>query len=204
MLTLFMKKIEELINTIWKESWEKAGNFFEEFKGRMEEICEEVRGIVQDLFDFVMELVSEMLAAIASVGSAAAGISAGGGFSGGGSGRSMASSVASYSAQSFAAYTADLPHLASGSVIHGGNPFMAILGDQRIGQTNVEAPAGLIKDMVKQGMKEELATLNFGDGSTRAKIVLSVNGVDVGEAILDDLFSVMKRQGYDVDVLGVT
>lgn len=40
-----------------------------------------------------------------------------------------------------------VPAFASGAVIRGGNPFMAILGDQPSGQTNIEAPTGLIRDM---------------------------------------------------------
>lgn len=207
MLTLFMKQIEILINTMWKKSWENAKNIFTEFKGKVQEISDVVREIVQSLFEFVMGLVSEMLAAIESVGTAASSIS--GGSSGGGGGapfsaRSVAPAINSYSTQNFSAFMDAIPHLASGSVIRGGNPFMAVLGDQKVGQTNVEAPAGLIKDMARQGIREELAALNLGGGIGQARVVLNVNGTDVGEAILDDLFSVMQRRGYDVDVLGVT
>ncbi len=47
--------------------------------------------------------------------------------------------------------------------------------------------------------------MNFENaGSGQTKVVLNINGVEVGEAILDDLFSVMQRRGYDVDILGVT
>lgn len=202
MITLFMKKIGELINTIWKNAWNNAKNIFVEFKNNVEELSNNIREIVQSLFDFVMSLIAQMLAGLESVAAKAASLSAGG-FSLGGGGGSTPAAV-SYSAQNFAAYTADLPHLASGSVIRGGNPFMAILGDQRIGQTNVEAPARLIKDMARQGIREELAALNLGGGIGQTRVVLNVNGTDVGEAILDDLFSVMQRRGYDVDVLGVT
>ena len=93
-----------------------------------------------------------------------------------------------------------IPRLATGSVIRGGNPFMAILGDQPRGQVNVEAPL----DTIKQAVREELSGMNFGNaGVGQAKVVLNINGVDVGEAMLDDLFSVMQRRGYDVSVLGV-
>lgn len=94
-----------------------------------------------------------------------------------------------------------IPRLATGAVIRGGNPFMAILGDQPAGQTNIEAPL----DTIRQAVREELSGMNFGNaGAAQAKIVLNINGVDVGEAMLDDLFSVMARRGYDVSVLGVT
>ena len=97
-----------------------------------------------------------------------------------------------------------IPKLATGAVIRGGNPFMAILGDQPAGKTNIEAPAGLIKDMARQGIREELAALNLGSGSSQTRLVLNINGTDVGEVILDDLFSVMQRRGYDVELLGYT
>lgn len=94
-----------------------------------------------------------------------------------------------------------IPRLATGAVIRGGNPFMAILGDQPAGQTNIEAPL----DTIRQAVREELSGMNFGNaGAAQAKVVLNINGVDVGEAMLDDLFSVMARRGYDVSVLGVT
>ena len=94
-----------------------------------------------------------------------------------------------------------IPRLATGAVIRGGNPFMAILGDQPAGQTNIEAPL----DTIRQAVREELSGINFGNaGSGQTRVVLNINGIDVGEAMLDDLFSVMSRRGYDVSVLGVT
>jgi len=78
---------------------------------------------------------------------------------------------------------------------------MAILGDQPAGKTNIEAPL----DTIKQAVREELSGIDFGSArSGQTKVVLNINGVDVGEAVLDDLFSVMSRRGYDVSVLGVT
>lgn len=75
---------------------------------------------------------------------------------------------------------------------------MAMLGDQPHGQMNVEAPLSTIK----QAIREELSDMDLGSG--QAKIVLNLNGIEVGEALVDDLLSVMKRKGYDTTVLGVT
>lgn len=198
MLTLFMEQIEMLIKTIWKNSWNNAKNIFEEFKGKMQEISNSVREIVQSLFDFVMELVAEMLAAIESVGSAASSISAGGEFAGASSGGGSP-----FSAARTASYSLDsIPQLANGAVIRGGNPFMAILGDQRVGQTNVEAPAGLIRDMVREGIREEMGNFQIGGG--QIKIAVQVNGADLAQVTLDDFLSEMNRQGYNVDLLGYT
>ncbi len=90
-----------------------------------------------------------------------------------------------------------IPRLASGAVIQGGNPFLAVLGDQRAGQTNIEAPLSTIR----QAVRDELSGLGFGGG--QMKVVLQVNGADLAQATLQDFLSEMNRQGLDVEVLGV-
>ena len=47
-----------------------------------------------------------------------------------------------------------IPKLATGAVIPGGKPFTAILGDQRAGQTNIEAPLDTIVEAVKIAIGE--------------------------------------------------
>ncbi len=47
-----------------------------------------------------------------------------------------------------------IPKLATGAVIPGGRPFPAILGDQRAGQTNIEAPLDTIVEAVKLAIGE--------------------------------------------------
>ena len=42
-----------------------------------------------------------------------------------------------------------IPKLATGAVIPGGSPFLAVLGDQRKGQTNIEAPLDTIVEAFK-------------------------------------------------------
>lgn len=98
-----------------------------------------------------------------------------------------------------------LPRLATGAVIRGGNPFMAVLGDQPAGKMNIEAPADLIKDMARQGIREELSNMNLGGiGGGTLQVILNVNGEDLARATLSNFLSEMNRQGYDVQVLGVT
>lgn len=94
-----------------------------------------------------------------------------------------------------------IPRLATGSVIRGGNPFMAILGDQPAGQVNVEAPL----DTIRQALREELSSANLGGaGGGALQVVLNVNGEDLARATINDWLSELSRQGYDVSVLGVT
>lgn len=50
-----------------------------------------------------------------------------------------------------------IPYLASGAVIPGGAPFAAVLGDQPKGQTNIETPEALLRQIIR----EESANNNF-------------------------------------------
>lgn len=52
-----------------------------------------------------------------------------------------------------------IPYLATGTVIPGGKPFPAILGDQRAGQTNIEAPLDTIVEAVKLAIGEPKFTV---------------------------------------------
>ena len=47
-----------------------------------------------------------------------------------------------------------IPKLAEGAVIQGGRPFAAILGDQRVGQTNIEAPLDTLVEAMMRANKE--------------------------------------------------
>ena len=193
-LTLFMKKIQELINTIWKQTWKTGEETFVEFANKVEEVVGEVRSVLEEFFGWCMSMIQSILSGIASIASAASSISFGGFSAGGGA----APAMSAFSTQSFAALTADLPHLASGSVLRGGNPFMAILNDQPRGQTNVEAPLSTIK----QALREEMSGMDLGGGSINADMIL--DGEPVGRLLLPYIIDEMKRQGYNVGVLGVT
>ena len=71
---------------------------------------------------------------------------------------------------------------------------MAVLGDQRAGQTNVEAPLSTIEDAVRNVMDEN--THSGGGGMT---INLNYDGETFARLFLPDFFSEMHRQGYDLE-----
>lgn len=87
-----------------------------------------------------------------------------------------------------------LPHLANGAVISGGNPFLAMLGDQPAGQTNIETPLDTMVQAFKQAMS---------DSSTNGinTVILQVNGSDLAKATLDDYTSEINRRGISVDTI---
>ncbi len=88
----------------------------------------------------------------------------------------------------------DIPMLANGAVIRGGNPFAAVLGDQPVGQTNIEAPLSTIEDAVRNVVGDRSGgTLNVN---------LNYDGETFARLSLQDFLNEMNRQGYDIDVLG--
>lgn len=89
-----------------------------------------------------------------------------------------------------------IPELANGAVIRGGNPFLAILGDQRSGQTNVETPLSTIEEAVSNVMSRQ------NTGSAPSSINLYIDSEKVAQVTLDSFLSEMNRRGYDLDPIG--
>lgn len=67
-----------------------------------------------------------------------------------------------------------IPYLANGAVIRGGNPFLAFLGDQPTGQTNIEAPLSTIQQALKNVMSEY-----GGGGAGSINLTLELDGREV-------------------------
>ena len=72
---------------------------------------------------------------------------------------------------------------------------MAVLGDQRSGQTNVEAPLSTIEDAVRNVMSEGGYSGEGGD----LTINLNYDGETFARLFLPDLLSEAHRQGYDIE-----
>ena len=71
-----------------------------------------------------------------------------------------------------------LPRLANGAVIPPNQQFAAILGDQRSGK-NLEAPAGLIRQMVQEGIQ---AAGGVGRSNGNMTIIMEIDGHEFGRA----------------------
>lgn len=145
--------------------------------------------------DSICEMLASITAEINNVLAAIGALTKAGASAGASIGSSVLASVQSVQPQSV---VQDIPHLASGSVIRGGDPFIALLGDQPRGQTNVEAPLSTIK----QAMREELSGMNYNSGMSPT-VVLNINGQEFARLTLDDILNEASRQGYDISVLGV-
>ncbi len=210
----FNKTIRSFIDVDWKGSWENAKNIFSSFKDKISEIVEgiksiftslknkisEIIGTIKDVLESflgtVSDIVSKVVGSIDKAGSASSQLND----KVGSNGRSASPAMAAYSAQSFAALTNDLPHLANGSVIRGGNPFIAVLGEQPGGQVNIEAPLKTIEQAVENVMSRN----GYNRESVPVNINLNYDGETFARVSISDILSELGRQGYNVDVLGVT
>ena len=164
--SLFFKGVKQLVDGDWKGAWETAKQIFEIFKEKVGTTIEAVRAIVEPFFEWIREMVSGVLSAISNIGTTIAGVASSfgnfvsgiGGKIGGFLGISAPDGIqipVGYDITSDFANKYDIPRLASGAVIRGGNPFAAILGDQPRGQVNIEAPL----DTIRQAVREELLNM---------------------------------------------
>lgn len=71
----------------------------------------------------------------------------------------------------------EIPYLAQGAVIPGGREFLAVLGDQPKGQTNIEAPLDTIKQALAEVMSE------FGGNGNNQPIIIEIDGKEVFRAV---------------------
>lgn len=84
-----------------------------------------------------------------------------------------------------------IPRLADGAVIRGGDPFMAVLGDQRHGQTNIETPLPTMVKAFKQAIAE-----TGGTGGGEYTFVAQLDGKTIFEETVKQDRIFRKSHGY--------
>lgn len=82
-----------------------------------------------------------------------------------------------------------IPYLASGAVIRGGDPFMAVLGDQPRGQTNIETPLPTMVNAFKQAMAES------GGAGGEVSVRVYLGEKDITKAVKTEADTYFKRTG---------
>lgn len=188
----FIEWIVKNILDAWGIGWDEARENFENFKNKILNTIEPIIEAFKNFIDWVKQAIQAVKDFFAS-GIEKIGGALGSVFGGGGGGGSARAAAASYSA---APISERIPALADGAVIRGGNPFLALLGDQPAGRVNVEAPLETIEQAVRnvvgQRSSEAMSlTVNLNyDGETFARLSLN------------DIFAEASRQGYDIDLLG--
>ena len=90
-----------------------------------------------------------------------------------------------------------IPELANGAVIQGGSPFLAMLGDQPAGQTNIEAPLDTITQAVRASQTDQIRVLQ--EQNQILYQILSKTGIvsrDLFNAVVDENNAFVSRNGY--------
>lgn len=82
-----------------------------------------------------------------------------------------------------------IPYLASGAVIRGGDPFMAVLGDQPRNQTNIETPLPTMVNAFKQAIAES----GGAGGDISVRVYLGEK--DITKAVKTEADTYFKRTG---------
>lgn len=195
---------EEKFNAI-KEKTQEIISKFNEFRSNVSEVFHNIRDTISEtigsaigkLSDFISKIREAIEAIKDFLASGFEKVSGfvGGLFGGGGSGRSAAPA-----ARAMAYTMPEIPALASGAVIRGGDPFLAFLGDQPRGQTNIEAPLATIERAVENAMSRN----GYGNERVPVNINLQYDGETFARLSLDDILSEANRRGFDVSILGVT
>lgn len=130
----FKKKVKENFEEIGKKiktGLEPAVDILGKFKDKLTEVIDAVKDFLKSGWNKAVEIGKGIGNAITGKGKAA---------------------PASYSLESNP--LSDIPQLANGAVIRGGNPFLAILGDQPMGRTNIEAPISTIEQALRNVLKD--------------------------------------------------
>lgn len=187
LLSGFFETVKLLIDGDWKGAWENAKKIFTTFKENIRGVVDSIKEFLQTFFDWVASMIEICITKIKAMGEAI-GNGIGGLFGGG-----LSVSTQMLETVQVQGYVQDIPHLATGSVIRGGNPFMAVLGDQPRGQTNIEAPLSTIEDAMRNVMADNSYS---GGGMT---INLNYDGETFARLFLPDFFAEAHRQGYDFD-----
>ena len=196
-----MNKVKEKTTEIIKKFEDfktSVKTVFEAVKSKIEETIKPVIDWIQDFIDKIRDAISAVKDFFAS-GFEKVGEIVGGIFGGDGRSRSIPESYSPETSGYISTAMSRIPALASGAVIRGGNPFLAILGDQPAGRTNIEAPLSTIERAVENVM----GRYGYG-GGINPTISLNLDGQEFARLTLQDILNEAARQGYNVEVLGVT
>ena len=188
-----MKIIRQLVDGDWKSAWKTAEGIFTKFKENVVNTINALKNFLSEFFEWARGLINDLKSSIINIGNNIKdafthkavfnpNIPHGG-------------QIGTFSMDE--GRPIDIPALASGSVIRGGNPFLAVLGDQPSGQTNVETPLSTIEQALENVMNRG------GYGGLNPTISLNVDGQEFARLTLQNILQEASRQGYNVEVLGV-
>lgn len=167
----------------------KKNSIFKIFSNVGSEMAKIGKNIVNGLIDGIKSVWSKITGIAGNIKDAITGAVSGSKSAVSGAEASSAATYSvSYSAMPEPAFM-DIPKLASGAVIRGGDPFMAVLGDQPRGQTNIEAPLATIEKALANVMK------NNGGAGGDVTVKVYLDGKDVTKSVKTEADTYFKRTG---------
>lgn len=171
----------------WQRVWDGFAGVIDGVAGVIKGIINGIIGVVEGVANAVVAAVNTMIRAINSINFTVPDWVPGVG------GNSVGFNISEIDKVS-------IPRLATGAVLRGGNPFMAILNDQPAGHTNIEAPLATIEQAVENVMSKN----RYSGVPVPVNINLNYDGETFARLSISDILSELGRQGFNVDVLGVT
>ncbi len=159
----------------WQRVWDGFAEVIDGVSGVIKAIINNVIGIIEGMANAVVAAINAMIRAINTINFTVPAWIPGVG------GNSVGFNIPEVNKVS-------IPRLADGAVIRGGNPFMAVLGDQPKGQTNIEAPLATIRQAVREEFKPQRNTGN-------ETYVFQVDGKTFFEVTRKEAQQYFKRTG---------
>lgn len=173
----------------WDKVWNGAAKIFEGFKNRIKSIINAILGFIETMANGIISGINTAINALNSLQIDVP------------DWVTQLTGITDFGFNLSEISKVEIPRLATGAVIRGGNPFMAILGDQPHGQTNIETPLPTMVDAFKQAISE---MGGVGGGNVPVNININYDNETFMRIAIPDLLTELARQGYDVSVLGVT
>lgn len=183
--------VSNVMETV-KFAWDKV---WDEIFGKVNNILENIKSTIKNVFGWISDMVSGLLEKIGDIGKGAgdansAAVSAVGGI---GKAAAYAGQPTAHSPVAASFLDMQIPQLASGAVIRGGDPFLAVLGDQPHGQTNIESPLPTIEKAFSNVMKKNGIT---GRGDINVRVFLGEK--DITRAVKTEADTYFKKTGKDL------
>lgn len=162
----------------WQRVWDGFAEVIDGVAGVIKAIINNVIGIIEGMANAVVAAINTMIRAINTINFTVPDWIPGVG------GNSVGFNIPEVNKVS-------IPRLADGAVIRGGDPFMAVLGDQRHGQTNIETPLPTMVKAFKQAMAE-----SDGMGGGEYTFIAQLDGKTIFEETVKQDMIFRKKTGY--------
>ncbi len=165
----------------WQRVWDGFAEVIDGVSGVIKAIINNVIGIIEGMANAVVAAINTMIRAINSISFEVPEFDI--------FGKKIGGMTIGFSLSEIP--KVNIPRLADGAVIRGGDPFMAVLGDQRHGQTNIETPLPTMVQAFKQAIAE-----SGGMGGGEYTFVAQLDGKTIFEETVKQDRIFRKSHGY--------